>query len=93
MEHVLTIGAMLLGTLTHFIWQVIVARREGNKISLLRYWSDFPYESIFSLVGSLILYLISVEANQMNVMNAVMIGMSGNAVIDKVTKRAKLVGD
>lgn len=93
MEHTLTILAMLLGILTHFVWQVIVARREGNKISLLRYWSDYPYESIFSLIGSLILYLVSVEADQMNIMNAVMIGMSGNAVIDKITKRAKLVGE
>lgn len=93
MEHIITLIAMLLGILTHFVWQVIVARREGNKISLLRYWADYPYESIFSLIGSLVLYMISVESGQLNVMNAVMIGMSGNAVIDKITKRAKLVGE
>jgi hypothetical protein len=84
---------MTLGQMSHFIKQVIEARKAGNIITLTDYWRKNPYSSLMSITGGIVLFLISWESGTLNTMMAFSCGYIGNSAADMFgTRAAHLAG-
>ena len=83
--------ALIAGIVIHFLAQVVTARNNGNQITLLGYWTLYPYQSAISIIGSGLMFAFQWETGQLTFTSAAMTGMVGNEIVDRLTKRAKLM--
>jgi len=71
------------GLLLHVLKQLIESRGEdGSPVSLSHYFAGRPYATVAAVVGSVALFIIFHEFEQLNVISAFSAGYMGNSAGD-----------
>lgn len=92
MEIIQWIALALCGSASHYLKQMVRAKKNKSDITFWGYWSDNLLESCMSIIGTVALFLVALEMNQMNGMMAFATGVMGNSAVDLIGNRADKIG-
>jgi hypothetical protein len=77
----------ICGLLTHFLKDLMRIRAEKDKISLYEYWVMYPYQTLLSLIGTVVGIVALEEMSQLSSLTAFGAGYMSNSVADVIGKR------
>lgn len=77
----------ICGVLTHYLKHLIQAKREDSTITYISYWNENRPQALVSLIGTIALFVIMLEAEQMNSAVAYFCGFAGNSAADIIGRR------
>ncbi len=89
MEMFLYVFLAIVGIFAHFLKKLAEGNRAGKDLRWGSYWADHPYEVGLSIVGTVILFAIAWEMEELGVISAVMSGYVGNSFGDVLGNRQK----
>lgn len=82
----------ICGVIIHACKHLVEARKTDKALTFKDYFAKNIPQSITSIVGTIVLFMIALEAEQLNVMMAFSCGVMGNSVADIIGKRASKLG-
>lgn len=84
---------MIYGMLMHYLKKVIesarIYRKTGQKLSLIRYWKDYPYRSAFSVISALAGFAALYGTEELTKLTAFGLGYMSESVTSVMGKRAR----
>lgn len=83
----------ICGVLTHFCKHLLQARQSDPNLTWLNYWTDHIPQSVLSIVGTIVLFVVAIETGNMNSLMAFACGVMGNSASDIIGKRVSKLGE
>lgn len=79
----------ILGFVAHVIKKIMRVRRDGHLLTPLGYFVQYPYQSIFALIGAIAGVGALHATGMLNAVSAFSAGYMANSVADMLGKRGK----
>ena len=80
---------MLLGLAVHFIKVMMTIMKDGQPITPIAYWKDYPYQSALSLIGAVVGFVALKETGNLSLITAFGVGYMANSVADILGSRTQ----
>jgi len=79
----------ILGFVAHVIKKIMRVRRDGHLLSPLAYFGQYPYQSIFALIGAIAGVGALHATGMLNAVSAFSAGYMANSIADILGKRGR----
>ena len=79
---------VFVGFLCHFMKTLVDLADQGKPSTALKYIKQNPYRIAISLLGSIVGIAIMSEMGELTTLNALLVGYSGNSLIQTLTAKA-----
>lgn len=85
----LSIAMLIFGVLAHFLKFLIQLKRDGKRISPIKYITSNPLETSFAIIGACVGFIALLQFGKLDPVNAFGIGYMANSIADVLGGRAK----